>query len=201
MTKQRFIPVILAAVVGAGVLAAPAASTATAGGANNVVIAKTTGEAATSTHSHVKVSPVGGDTVGSANIALATSTDCTGCRTVAVAFQAVLITRDASTIIPGNVAAAANGGCFSCFTYAYAYQYVVSTDGVVRLSFEGQQRVHEIRRSVATVAAGGGSADGLTEELDALAAEFRDVIDSETIGVGHRSEEAKAIELRGDDGA
>jgi hypothetical protein len=67
------------------------------------------------------VSPAASDAVDNENIAYAKS-GCTGCRTVAVAIQAVLITSNASDVQPKNVALAVNESCSSCRTFAAAYQ-------------------------------------------------------------------------------
>ena len=66
------------------------------------------GQSATLERSGLQVAPVGSDTVTSSNLALATSHDCSGCRTIAVALQAVFVIRDASTVSPTNAAVATN---------------------------------------------------------------------------------------------
>jgi hypothetical protein len=186
MRKHRYISIVVGAVLAAGALVSPAATSTTAGGANNVVLAKTTGFEATATQTRAQVAPVGAPTVASANIASALSTDCTGCRTVAVAFQAVLVTGDPHTFTPANAATAVNAGCHSCATYAYAYQYVVSTGGPVRISTSGRAQLGDIQRRIDAVARSTASFWTLTEELDELAAEFSSVIDSESIAAGQR---------------
>jgi putative peptide zinc metalloprotease protein len=54
---------------------------------------------------------------------------CTGCRTVAVAFQVVLVAGSVSVAVPENLSAAVNYACVECVTYALATQLVVSVDG------------------------------------------------------------------------
>ncbi len=51
---------------------------------------------------------------------------CTSCRTVAVAFQVVLVIRQSDAVVPLNIAVAANGGCVKCVTAALAVQLVVT---------------------------------------------------------------------------
>ena len=51
---------------------------------------------------------------------------CTGCATVAVAFQVVLVVGQSDIVAPTNVAVAANKGCIVCATAAMAVQLVVT---------------------------------------------------------------------------
>jgi hypothetical protein len=99
------------AVLAFGLLAAPAAAQTQAGGANNVVLATSAADGATSARSAVHVAPTGADTVASANIARALAHDCAGCRAAAVAFQAVLMTGAPHTVVPANTAVAETAAC------------------------------------------------------------------------------------------
>jgi putative peptide zinc metalloprotease protein len=69
-----------------------------------------------------------GDTVANTNEAYALAS-CTGCQTVAVAFQVVLILGKANAVVPENVAAAVNYSCVQCVTQALATQLVVTLSG------------------------------------------------------------------------
>ena len=51
---------------------------------------------------------------------------CTGCRTVAVAFQVVLIVGSADVVVPQNLSGALNYACVECVTAAIARQLVVT---------------------------------------------------------------------------
>ena len=53
---------------------------------------------------------------------------CTGCTTVAVAFQVVLVVGQTDIVAPTNAAVAANGSCVLCTTAALAVQLVVTLD-------------------------------------------------------------------------
>lgn len=177
----------------------PYASGATAGGANNVVIVKTTADGATQARSHVQVAPVPGDTVASANIALAEATACTGCRSSAVAIQVLLVTGDPSVFTPANVATAVNAGCNGCGTFAYAWQYVLQSDGPVMLSPTGRLEVHQLQDEIdAAVDASDPTslADDirLTAQLDALTAQLKSVIDSEVQAAGVQAHGAPPVE-------
>lgn len=166
--------VVVAAAFSAG---APTAASEESGGANNVVLAKTTADSSSLARSALQVSQTGGATVASANIAAATSYACTGCRSVAVAVQAVVVTGEASTIVPKNAAVATNDGCEACTSYAFAYQYVVSIRGPAYLDPAAQAQLAAYRAQIADLAASGLSPDELTAELDAVKDQFKATID------------------------
>jgi putative peptide zinc metalloprotease protein len=69
-----------------------------------------------------------GDTVANTNEAYALAS-CTGCQTVAVAFQVVIVLGNAGVVVPENVAAAVNYSCVQCVTQALATQLVVTLSG------------------------------------------------------------------------
>lgn len=175
--------VVLAVCAALGV-ATPLAAGAEGGGANNVVLASATADGSSVARSALQVSQIGGPTVASSNIAAARSYACTGCQTVAIAFQAVLVSGDPDTVVPANAAAATNDGCNSCSSYAFAYQYVLSTGRAVYLSPTAQATMAQLRARAAELAASGLPPDTLTEELDALAATFKATIDSQLIAAG-----------------
>jgi len=54
---------------------------------------------------------------------------CTGCRTVSVAFQVVLVLGQANVVAPQNLSGTINYNCVKCVTYALATQLVVSLSG------------------------------------------------------------------------
>jgi hypothetical protein len=196
---RRFIrrsPALAAALSAVVALAAaPAAAQLedlASGGANNVVLASTTGEGAVQARAGLQVVPFGGDALGSENLALARSTSCTDCRTVAVAVQVVYATGDPNIVVPGNFAVSANADCLRCATYAYAYQYVLTTEGQVHLSPAGRLRVSELRREIADAADSSLGFDALTARLDELTAELKAVVDGELVAAGKTVQGASA---------
>ncbi len=54
---------------------------------------------------------------------------CSGCASVAIAFQVVLVLGQANVVVPQNLAAAVNYACVQCITYALAQQLVLTLDG------------------------------------------------------------------------
>jgi putative peptide zinc metalloprotease protein len=69
-----------------------------------------------------------GDTATNRNEAYALAS-CTDCRTVAVAFQVVLVLGSVDVVVPENLSAAVNYACVQCVTEALATQLVVSVPG------------------------------------------------------------------------
>ncbi|MGH1523984.1 hypothetical protein ACRAWC_08060 [Leifsonia sp. L25] len=54
---------------------------------------------------------------------------CSGCTTVAVAFQVVILVGETHVVVPQNLSAAANYGCIDCMTAALANQLVLTVSG------------------------------------------------------------------------
>jgi len=69
-----------------------------------------------------------GDRVLNTNEAYAFAS-CTGCRTVSVAFQVLLVLGQANVVVPQNLAGTINYNCVKCVTYALATQLVVTLSG------------------------------------------------------------------------
>ena len=177
--SRRAVVFALAVMVAVGLGETPVG----AGGGDNVVLAFNSADESHLPRSGVAVTRAAGDVVDSENLAYAKSS-CHGCRTVAVAVQAVLILSDASVITPKNAAVAANEGCTSCQTMAAAYQYVLTTGGPVHLSEVGEQEVATLRQEIAHVTASGLPFFELEAELDRLVDQFKSVIDQEVVKAG-----------------
>jgi type II secretory pathway pseudopilin PulG len=165
-------------------LLAGAAFPAVAGGPNNVVVANATSERPTVIRSSLDASQTGGDEVTSANIARAESKDCTGCRAVAVALQAVLMTGNPSTVTPTNAAVALNTNCTRCATFAFAYQYVVSTGGPAHLSPDGYRAIAQLRREAADLARSNLPFPELNARLEEVGARLKATVDEEIVRTG-----------------
>jgi len=151
MLSMRRIPLIAATAF--AVLVTFSAPAYADGGANNVVVAQNTVDNTSVARDRLQVAYDASSTVGNDNIASAQSSNCVGCRTVAVAMQVVLVeSTDVQDFHPGNVAGAANGGCDTCATYAFAYQDIVQPGQVVYLSGSAQQRLNELRAQMDAVA-------------------------------------------------
>jgi hypothetical protein len=162
-----------------GLFAGGAGATMSPNGPDQVVWAKTTGANATDLLSGVQVGSFYGDDLKSANVARSDSTDCTDCRTVAVAIQGVIVKGSPHTATPTNAALAINQNCVRCTTYAYAYQYVVTTETRAQLTRRARRRIAALREDVATVARSDLAPAALDARLTELSAEFRAAIDAD----------------------
>ncbi|HWB72598.1 MAG TPA: hypothetical protein VG452_10285 [Egibacteraceae bacterium] len=178
---HKLVALLLAIVGGFGVQ--PAFAHGEAGGADHVVMVLNYRDGMARSLSGVAVSPTASEVVDNENLAHAESR-CSDCRTVAIAAQAVLITRDSSVVQPKNVAVAVNENCLRCETAALAYQYVVTTGGPVHLSAEGQQEIRRIRDELADLAASPLPFPDLEAQADGLYEQLRSVIDAELVRAG-----------------
>jgi putative peptide zinc metalloprotease protein len=185
MPIRRFLLVLVALVTAAFVSTMPASGdTPLVGGANQLVQVSTSGVGETQSRSGIEVAPFGGQVSGSTNIAIATSTECTDCRTIAVAYQAIFLTNNPRVVVPGNAAVAVNAACTRCQTYAFAFQYVLSTDGPTYLSPAGRLLLNALRGEVAGLAASNLPLPELDADLIAIKGRFKALIDSELIAAG-----------------
>jgi hypothetical protein len=144
-----------------------------------------------------KITRVNGDTIDQSNGAVA-SASCERCRTVAVAFQVVLGTGDASTVVPENLAIAFNQNCSLCATYAGAFQYVVTPRTQVHFTEKGDAEIDRIKADLQALIAGatfgptesGDDPHDLTEiqafdaQVSALFSQLKSVVDAELVRAG-----------------
>lgn len=94
------------------------------------------------------IKKVGDEVVDPTNAAVAYAS-CTGCETVAISFQIVLVSGEPDVVAPENVALAINDQCTLCETLAMAIQFVFGNgDEPFRLSKEGRAKLHEIKKQL-----------------------------------------------------
>jgi hypothetical protein len=108
------------------------------------------------------------DPVQNANLAYSHSVNCTGCKTITVAVQAVIIEGNPTNISPQNAAVALNENCQSCQTFAYAHQYVFSPHHPVTLSERTNQQLQQIQQGIDWVAHSGKDFATMSSQLDDL---------------------------------
>jgi putative peptide zinc metalloprotease protein len=165
-------------------------------GGKNVVLVFNETDGRLASRAGVVLGRASGPTVVPENLASARAS-CTDCRTVAVALQAVVVISDPDTASPRNAAVAVNAGCTNCQTFAYAWQYVVSTGGPVRFTPEAEQTIADLRAEASSLAASDLPFPELVDQLDAVAADFRAVVDGEMqrVGLGHDGVSERALDL------
>jgi putative peptide zinc metalloprotease protein len=110
---------------------------------------------------------------------------CTGCRTVAVAFQIVLAGGSPTTLDVGNLSQAVNDeGCTRCQTTALAYQFVVAADGRIGLTWRGRWQLYEVDVALARLLRGARwhpeqANDELEQQVADLAQRVNDILQAE----------------------
>ncbi|MGH9126990.1 MAG: hypothetical protein ACRDZ8_20035 [Acidimicrobiales bacterium] len=114
-----------------------------------------------------------GGNVTDTNLAFARSFSCTGCRTVAVAVQVVVVDGTPSNYQPQNAAIAVNDNCQSCQTLAYAHQYVIQTSDETNFGeIVGSSQLWNIQSQISQVANSGEDFVTMSSQLDQLSSEF-----------------------------
>jgi hypothetical protein len=156
-------------------------------GPDNVIWVKTTGTNTRDQQAGFQMRAFDGKELRSANVARADSTDCTGCRTVAVAVQTVFTTGKPTTVAPTNAAIAINQNCQSCVTYAYAWQYVVPTSKDIRPSRKARAKVANISDQIDQAAHSDLAPADLDARLNTLTGDLKATIDAELARQGEHS--------------
>ncbi|MDQ1373239.1 MAG: putative peptide zinc metalloprotease protein [Actinomycetota bacterium] len=154
---------------------------------NNYVQSDNSSPAQQMAKSRVMVATSGKD-VTAENVAYSRSHDCTGCRTLAVAVEAVLVPGTPTTFTPKNVAVALNERCSSCATFAAAHQYVVQTGGPRKLSDSAEAKVERIGAQIRAVTNSGADFPTIDQQIDDLANQLWAVVNQDiTAHGGHPS--------------
>ncbi len=191
---NRLAKTFLCAVVALGVVLAP-----TAAGASdeNVVVAvnRTDGDALV--RANVDYQRVANGKVDEENRAYAAAS-CTGCQTLAAAFQLVLVTTPPSTLAPQNEAFVANVECVECLTWASAKQIVVETGGPAALSVAGLARLRAIEDGLLALEADlpAMTLGQLRAAVDAAFAELLDVARTGIVRADGRRVDGRVIATR-----
>ncbi|HEY8280891.1 MAG TPA: hypothetical protein VIG28_00305, partial [Leifsonia sp.] len=104
---------------------------------------------------------------------------CTGCTTVAVAFQVVLIVGQSKVVVPQNLSEAVNYGCVDCLTAAVAHQLVLTLNGP--LSADSQAQLNRLWAQIAAFSRDlqGLSLTEVQARLDAFEQQLKDLVKSD----------------------
>lgn len=146
------VAVLLALAVGLGPASLASAQGEPSEGDTNEAVAVNTEDGASVFRLAFSIRHVADGVVDQENLAVAYAS-CTDCRTVALAFQVVIVMGDANYVAPVNQAAALNDQCVECLTFASATQIVVGVDGPVVFTPEGQRRLAVLRGRMAALEA------------------------------------------------
>ena len=189
-TRRRWAPALVAGLVALVVALGPAAAVRAAddepsGGDTNQAVAVNTEDGASVFRLAFSVRHVTDGTVDQENLAFAYAS-CTDCRTVALAFQVVIVVGDANYVAPVNQSAAINDQCAECLTFASATQIVIGVDGPVVFTPEGRRRLAALRKRMADVEARMGqlTAAQLAAEVSSIEQELKAILSEELVPAG-----------------
>jgi putative peptide zinc metalloprotease protein len=153
------------------------------GGGDNTAVVVNTQDGSARFRLSFKIVRTDKDVVDNDNAAVAIAS-CTDCRTIAVAFQVVLVFGEPSTLTTDNLAIAMNIECTNCETLASAYQWVLGTDGKIHLSKEAKAAIAEIKKALHDLVRSDLPLDELQAQLDQLADQLETVLAQELVAAG-----------------
>jgi putative peptide zinc metalloprotease protein len=153
------------------------------GGGDNTAIVVNTKDGSARFRLSFKIVRTNSDVVDNDNAAVAIAS-CTDCRTIAIAFQVVLVFGEPSTLTTDNLAIAMNIECTNCETLASAYQWVLGTDGKLHLSKDGKEAISEIKKALHDLIRSDLPLDELQAQLDQLADRLEAVLAQELVTAG-----------------
>ncbi len=147
---NRLARTLLSTLVAACVVLTP---TAAGAGNENIVVAVNRTDGVALARAGVDVQTVRSGHVLEENRAYAVTASCTGCQTLAVAFQLVIATKPVKELAPQNEAVATNYECDGCVTWAAAKQIVLETGGPAAVTEAGQARLQAVEDGLRALAA------------------------------------------------
>lgn len=180
------------AVVGPAAPAGSASPPAGGNGDNNVAARVNTKDGKTVYAFRLKIVQVTGETVDATNAAVAVNSGCTGCSTVAVAFEGVVVVGSPRDFQPTNLALAINESCSGCTAFADAYQQVVQTSTRVRITQEGRREIARIRKDLNDLRHSDLTLDEIRARVAADEQAFAAVMRTQLTPVGNVKEPAPA---------
>jgi hypothetical protein len=108
------------------------------------------------------------------NQADATSRNCAGCRSVAIAFQIVADARPPGHVHAGNFASAVNTKCVHCQTLGAAYQFIVAKPTL--LSWQDMNRLYHIDYQLQLLRWSQAPASTVAGQVSALAGQVSSIL-------------------------
>ena len=158
-----------------------------AGAQDNTAIAINTKDGTDIFKLAFKIARVNQDVVDQSNAAVAFNS-CQDCQSIAVAFQIVLIFSDPAVVSSQNLALALNENCDACVAFASAYQWLLTTDGPVRLTATGNQRIAELRKRLRDLLKSDLTIEELHAELGEIRDEVADILATNLVPAGKSGE-------------
>ena len=165
------------------VLALAGASTTPARAQDNTAVAINTKDGTDIFKLAFKIARVNQDVVDQSNAAAAFNS-CDDCQSIAVAFQVILIFSDPAVVDSQNLALALNVECDSCVAFASAYQWLLTTDGPVRFTAEGNERLAALKKRLRDLLNSDLTIEQLQAELDEIRDEVADILATQLVPAG-----------------
>lgn len=172
LRPKRAVAFVTAVVVGLSTLIA--GGTAQAASASNYAHSR-----ATAGHRHAfdvsfQVRQLFSGSINASNVADADSSHCTGCHSVAIAFQILADGKVPSSVNADNFGSAVNVDCDNCQTLGVAYQFIMAKPTV--LSWSDQLKLWGIDRQLWSLYWSNASADQIAGQVNYLAGQVESVL-------------------------
>ena len=171
---RRIFALVAAVAVGFGTLLA--GGTAEAASADNYAYSHATSWHRSSFDVAFQVRQMFSNSIDASNDADASSTNCNGCRSVAIAFQIVADGRVPNYTDAGNYASAVNTNCANCQTLGVAYQFVIAKPLV--LTWYDQSKLWGIDAKLWSLQWSHASTDSVSAQVDQLANQTAQILAS-----------------------
>lgn len=162
---KRAVAVAAAVIVGFGAMVA--GGTAQAASASNYASSSANAWHKTSFDASFQIRQLFSHSISAYNQANAVSSNCNGCRSVAIAFQIVADGRVASTVNAGNDSSALNKNCVNCQTLGVAYQFVLAKPVV--LSWSDMSALYRIDYQIQALRWSHAPVDSIAAQTESLA--------------------------------
>lgn len=168
-----------------GATASSSPATGATGGDNSAAVGVNTVDGRTVYAIKLRIIQTSRDTVDASNAAVAINSGCTGCSTVAISFEGVLVAGSPSDFEPTNLALAANIDCSGCTAFADAYQKVVQSSTRVRITGDGRREIARIRQDLNTLRTADLTLAQLRARVAADEQAFAAVLNNDIVPIGH----------------
>jgi hypothetical protein len=169
---KRAVAVATAVIAGLG--AVIAGGTAQAATASNFAHSAATSGHPSSFDVEFQVRQTYGDSINASNEADALSVACTGCRSVAIAFQIVVDAHPAKFVNAGNQASAINKDCTGCQTLGIAYQFILAKP--TRLDSHDRAQLDKIEVKLEHLRSSHDPVDTVAGEVTTLAGDVAGIL-------------------------
>jgi putative peptide zinc metalloprotease protein len=143
---------------------------------------------------------VTGNIVDNQNIAVAYAS-CTGCETVAISIQTLLVDGPASTVAPINEASARNQSCDQCDTVAIAYQFVIAAGTKLEFVPGARREIAYIQRQLQRLREDarrtGMTGAQIVAAVAALMNQYGQILSTELVSAGQAGDQASEASTSG----